>query len=1461
MCTEIVFDVSTQKNISINRNTSNQITISQNNEQKANWLIHTVNLVVPAELKTALQDERNMPEKLVNTDSIELVLGAKIGHEGIEKLSTEEKLLYSYLPTEERKYSLPVLVNTSFLTTANRELLHSDSKWNQWIFKNIAIEIFKWISQLVDSEYQYQAYNLIPNQTSVRDELGNEFNNGVSDAIKTIPFIAAKDDTLVTVDDAIVDFTSLSEKSFIGETPIKQFIDKYETTSVVSSKKFVKNTGFGTVFKKLNASSFEWRDLQKFLTNASFTSSHTIQLNIELIKHLKYLCEFENVKDVTPEFLRTTPFIWDHKNFINYPPNVCFPTPDDQNWNSPTSELSFLHLELQNWLQQDVSTRSWLESLGVVEKTDITYITQNILPYIESYVTPINAVKTIQDLFTLYCKGDLKEDLIKQLEKIKLITQCSSLKPAYECYLSNSYAPSLKIEGLMTLDIFISDHYLTSKADVDELKRFFKMLGVRDGITLISHVSKYQKKQFIDTGYYPAYFEDDDKRFCPFQTTFLAESYANIVTLDYFQITMQNYEFSHVFWEYVIGNHSCNDISIPAKAYWGHSDMPGQTTGNDVKNILPWFIENVPCIPILSKKCEKSISVFLNTNDIKNIAGKYLPVFDGPELSSDWKAFFKFRTALQLSDYLELLHKISEDTNDNGHVKEDNIERINAIYTFLLDQCQNWGTSELGLVSEWTLTGKLLNSKYDFVECKTLSYFVDGNESIFQDQIQFVYINAENRNHYNLEFVLECFNVTILKQCDFKIDTTESDVCSELKERLYSVCPYFKNWVTHEYSDEKTLVKVSKLDRKLSELQITHALEVQIRYEGHEFVRSVNLHFDDKHLYVTNPWNSNSVLLKLSEVICRYLRLAGHDKKLDFLLRAPLREIHNYFLQEGISIPSNLPERPTETVSESAAHSQITGLNFKSFSELDSAITDGRISPEFFHSSISEYERLKIAEQLVARAVTNVSTHLQKLHEYDCSNQHQLAPSIIGGITKNGNEIVVVARPSDNDEVLLYYFSEFDVLDHVDSEFWCEDGLTPPQKVSLGHILKKTGINRIPLNKVTLLETDFENLLTVSKSESLDFHAVPYVPQKIARIISSFANTNGGLLIFGIKENGPSSNEIVGLSSDFRVDEIAGNAISLLSPIPEVTYNWVKSGDNSIFVIKIEKSVADIMFGNQKYIRNGSISEPTLNNSIQTRILNTSTFERTIAIIIGIENYTPKNGISSVKYAENDVRVFKQLLCQSMGVLEENIHEFVNDNACKSSLEYNLKTLFYSLTEEDRLIFYYVGHGFHNGIMNFLSTYDLHRVNISETAVSLQKILLDPLKKSKCKHALILIDACAQSFQDENERNHITGINDEDFMEVTSEFPYYATFLSCQTGQSSYSSDVLQNGIWTHHLVQAMRGVIPETIRDGNYITDRLLSDYLSTEVAKYVRDELQKEQNPKSVLDSTYENVIVKYN
>lgn len=1433
--TEINFE---ENVITIDRSCNDRIILNKGKESEKEWILKNVSLPVLDELKKAILEERHIPPKLLEADFIEMIFAAQIVNNNIVPLEKKDRVLYSYLPTGETRYDLPVLVNTNFIMSANRESIHKDSKWNQWLFESISYEVFKWVSELVITEISFESYKLIPEPISYSDDLANSYNIGVKKAKENIAFILSRENKLIKVREALIDFTYLSEKNFINEEDIKNFIIKYD--SMVTSKFFVKQCTFLSKLKNLGVRSFEWKDFKLFLKSVFFKETHSVQKNMELIKFLKLCCDSEKVKDVTEEYLYNLPFIWDHKNKINYPKQVCFPAVGDENWDNVENELSFVHKDILVWLLHELEIKIWLENLGVEEKTDITYIKQKILPHASTYIDENNAISEIQKLFSLYKKGDLKENLIMQLSEIKLKTNKNTLLRASECYLSDFYNPRLKIEKILNEDIFISEEYCYNIQEKKDWGRFFELLGVKDGINPILFNEKVSNSLLLTYGVKADFFNTEDMEFTPYITTFPADEFSSIVSLNLINNIENNNKLSFLFWEDCIENNTLSELSKNAIAYWGNYGRAGRISGDPIPNYLPWFIKNIKCIPTLQGKTYTSSEVFLNEKGIKDIAGKYLPVFKGPDLSQDWKSFFKFKTMIDLNDYLNILLQISLDVQEDGMLKNENNERLQAIYTILLDEYVNWSEDDIEKISIWSKNNRLLNSRNTFTECSNLYYFTDGNETIFQEQYAFIKLNPKNKNHPNLKKLLTCFQVKLLTQNHFKLVYANEEKCDSLKIKLNVIVPYFKSWIEHEEIDDNTKQNLLKLQNNIDDLEIYEAEDLKITYEEMNFMKYVNLHVDKNKIYVTKPWNSNSVLLKLAENLCDYFGLEGYSSKLDFLLRAEIDEISKYFFQEGIEVPlENMKE--------------ITSL---AISKGDNDTYKKNISEDFFEDSLQHLSRKTYIKSLIPRAVKNVLKHLSTLPEYDCTAADVISESVIGGIIKNGNDIKVVARPSDNDKIRLYYDSEFDVLEYVDAEIWYEDGIIPPKQFTLGQLLKMTKINKIPIKKINIKDAEFDN----PKSEILEFDAVPFSPEKTAKVIASFANTNGGTIVFGIKELSPIKNEIVGLSTDFNVIDITNKAIAMLNPTPNVSFDWIKKGEELVFVIETEKADEDILLNNQKYIRQVSSTVVLDDKTGKTDLMvNNPKFKRTVAIIISIENYFPKkiNPISPVKYANNDAEKFKEILLNKFKIDERDIIFLKNEQTIKNEIEDVVKYQMFSMTEDDRLIFYYVGHGFHNGTTNYISTYDMSKTDISNTAISLRKLLLDPLKHSKCNNALIFIDACAQSFVDQYSRSTISNINTEELMIFSNEFPHYALFLSCQDGESSYSCDKLKNGVWTHYLTKAINESVDEVTLNYKYITDRKLGDYLSLNVSQYAESHYGWIQNPKTILDSSYENVI----
>jgi len=134
-----------------------------------------------------------------------------------------------------------------------------------------------------------------------------------------------------------------------------------------------------------------------------------------------------------------------------------------------------------------------------------------------------------------------------------------------------------------------------------------------------------------------------------------------------------------------------------------------------------------------------------------------------------------------------------------------------------------------------------------------------------------------------------------------------------------------------------------------------------------------------------------------------------------------------------------------------------------SIEELEEALKDKGVADQFFHISTPTQEMFFYVQELIKRSKNNIIKYLKTLPDYDCSEYEELATTVIGGIKKEGLLINVVIRPSDNGEVIFHYSSEKDTLDIPNTELWIDNGIDQPRCLTLGKILKKTGINRIPV--------------------------------------------------------------------------------------------------------------------------------------------------------------------------------------------------------------------------------------------------------------------------------------------------------------------------------------------------------------------------------------------------------------
>lgn len=929
----ISFETDSVTTIDIVLNEEGHTLINVNNEEKARWLKHSVTIEIPEETKKRLADDNDVPEKLKATKRVDITFAAKVSDGRLLNLDAAERLLYAYLPTEENSYNIPVLVNAAFYTLASRETLHKESPFNEWLFSTIPDQLVRWIADMV-AEKRYDAYNILPEKLTYTDQLGQFYNTSLENALKEIPFVVNSSDAMLKSVEAVVDFTGLSRKVFFGGQPIRASVMGNGVRPAIVAVPFVKEIGYKTKLRKAGVAPFVWAEVPNVLNMPEFVASQTLDKNRQLISHLKEVSDNADLKEVTADVLKSWPFILNHRNELKAPKDVFFPaageTYDDE------SVISFISHGLQVWLDTAPEIKLWLESLGVVEKSDFTFLTKTVIPNVKTHIKQENAIEETRKIFNLYLKGEVTAEMFTELRELRVLTVAGRLIPAKDSFLSTAYKPRLILEPVLGEDIYLDKSYMPEDgANVVKWKAFFLALGVNEGVETLVYDKRIGIADLVRSGIKQDYVDLDEHSKIYFVNKFKTEQMKDVCSLTLLDYTETSLGFAKVFWKDVIGSISIADISKPAIGYSGKRTMPGWTEGNEIVNYIKWFVSAVACIPATTGTCLPAGKIFLSDPEILKLCGGYLPVFDGPELDANWRAFFGFKPRLELDDYLLLLKKISEDPGTG------NKSSINSIYKYLLDQYSSWNDETIEKVRLWAETASLHDTKGNYIPATSLKHYPDGDNAIFGETYRFIYLDLEARRHIDLGSLLGIFGVEILRQDQFTIETSRDLGSSSLQTKLESIIPYWAKWMEKERQDGYEQM-FYELDSKFKSLQFMEASEIFMVY-GNDLRRKVPIHFHEDILYVSKPWNSPKVMYTLTDRLCEIFGLKKSEKELSLLLRSNIQEISDYFTEEGMALP------PIEQVIEGSQ-------NAPAVPEIDED-TSSDFEHDFDHKPKADYQK------------------------------------------------------------------------------------------------------------------------------------------------------------------------------------------------------------------------------------------------------------------------------------------------------------------------------------------------------------------------------------------------------------------------------------------------------------------------------------------------------------------------
>lgn len=897
-----------------------------NNEVISEWLIKTTQFDIPQGIQYKIKDNNRYPRKLRESKRTEISFAVQLEKGKLKATDNDKRLLFTYLPTSIN-YNLPFLINANFLTDAGRENIHKDLKWNQWLFKQIPLKYFSWIAELADrkSKYNEQIFDIIPRQLSDSNELENKFNNGYVRAIKTIAFIPNQNGDLLKVSEALLDDTNIS--AFIGKQILVNHINR-EKNKHFSASSFIPIFG-KSILRELGVEIFRIDDLENFFVSDIFSREHQISENFKLISFL--FDQANNSRKIDEENdwnyrLKNTAFIFDEDGKLQKPKHIYFPSVEFSE--DFQDDIHIIHEDVLIEINKNRQIKSWLESLGVAEPTDVNFIEKTIIGD-QNFVTVDNAIEVGRYLFNAYKKG-LLENLFYDLRNTNILTKREILKKAQECFLPVFYEPELKLEQVIDIDFFVSEDYFEEKDLKSEWKSFFLKIGVADDIKpvyLTIGIEEVNANRF-DYDFLEKVCAATDKFFWTSGdwTTGkgdydFALSSISCETIPFLQYATK-YNFSKLYFERVFAKYMPSNLDREISVFGYTGIIPRNNLSTNLLRsqgcptyYFRWVIENIELIPTVQQKCLKSTDVFANSiPQIREIAGKYLPILDYDGIiSPEWMDLLKLKEQLKLEDYLEVLTKISQEIDEEE--QKENRKRISLIYEKLSEILPNLHPSQKEPLRRWGEENRLLAKDGDFYLPKELSLVtIDGfnaNNLIY----------TEKKDTGGFVELFRLWGISIIDKVTPKF--SNSTITQEsLKRQLYLIAPLLalvaveKSKSKKEWEDE-----YKRINQRLSEISFFETTEIQLSYGDGSDLQRRSSYADRNSFYYVGNWYKPRILDGLVEPLCKFLKIGYAERILTVLLSDFFSEGLKYLEEKGFNC-SLIPEHLTNPKEEKRVPNQ-----------------------------------------------------------------------------------------------------------------------------------------------------------------------------------------------------------------------------------------------------------------------------------------------------------------------------------------------------------------------------------------------------------------------------------------------------------------------------------------------------------------------------------------------------------
>lgn len=705
------------------------------------------------------------------------------------------------------------------------------------------------------------------------------------------------------VNQVIMDSTSMSKQiSFINIEAMREYIiDNENIYHPYDDSPFI---DYDLNLKQIGVREFTWQECIKMFRSDKFLQTHSIENNKQMIEYFysKYIKDPTMIIDGIN--LIEIPFLLDQNNHLQLVKDIYFPAETIGDSGTPDSEDLFVHQTIFNWLKENKQRKikQWLQNLGVIERTDLTYLHKTIIPNAANYIKEENAIKTILMLFMLFKKNSIGHEELHRLKKLKLLTTQKKLIAAEQLFFSEQYKPRLVLEEYLKTeeDKFLSFEYvLKYKKDMDdyeEWRRFFTMLGVHEELHPVVYHQKLTSYEANTYGFLNEYLlqTSPDKKHT-------VDAFAGLITIPFIQHTLNNHEFSKFFWSYVMKNLKPEKLKQCLRVYWGHANLRGAIDGtpiNDAEYTF-WFLKNMKCIPTTGNVCASSNEILTDRTDLKELCGKYM-LFPSITFPSNWLSLLNLKNKLLPNDYFDLLEKIRKDEKNF----KENFDRLQNIYFYILNEINSWSSNDLKTIETRLNSIYLLTENDQWKLSNELYFYMESNRTNTQlnDATPCLKLALKNRNHSSLNEFLKLLYIKKINKNDLELADKQSSPAEHFRRKLIEISPFLKNWLKHQYVSKDIILTIDKKIQQ--ENNFIESERLHLYYNG-DLIQETTVYYDNRYqqLYIQRPWNSERTLMELPCKLCQLLNIHGFEKEIRFLLTGNIDEIRLHFNLKSINIP------------------------------------------------------------------------------------------------------------------------------------------------------------------------------------------------------------------------------------------------------------------------------------------------------------------------------------------------------------------------------------------------------------------------------------------------------------------------------------------------------------------------------------------------------------------------------